>query len=234
MIYSHKHHNLTPKKPNEIFAYICHFIFAIVIATSYDTATQIFINPEIPFLSNLDSVISSFEICLAYVAIISGWVGYSRSMIKWPHKNTKIGALRFSLDIAILFCYFGLITSAQPQNEFQNYFLSWISGLFVLFVLWDVLKIKEHYEKHETKRNGELIRSCLKTVVFLIVFFALPLIFTLLSEIEMGVIDDNIIYMGVMGLTMFLLILYRYTKWSINRSRKSGRGKNNKFSNTES
>lgn len=199
-----------------------------MIATSYDTATHVFINPETPFLSNTDSIVTSFEMLLAYVAIISGWVGYSRSMIKWPHKNTKAGALRFSLDIAILFCYFGLITSAQPQNEFQNHFLSWISTLFVLFVLWDLLKIKEHYEKNETKRNSALLRSFFKTCVFLIIFaFGVPFAFALSSENKTDIIDDDMIYMGVMSLTIFLLLLYRYVKWSISLARKSGRSDRN-------
>lgn len=207
---------MIPKKPNEIFSYICHFIFAIVIASTYETATNVFMNPEIPYLSNTDSFISSLEIFLAYVAIISGWVGYTRSMIKWPHKNTKEGAFRFALDITILFCYFGLIESTHPQNAFQNYFLYWLTALFGLFLIWDIFKIKEYHEKNESKRNTALVRSFLKTIgFFLIIAIIIPIIYNTSLEHKTGVITDDIIYIIILGFTIFVLLAYRYLKWSV-------------------
>ena len=80
---------MTPKNSTEIFSYICHIIFAIIIATSYDSTTQVFMNSEKPFSESFESIIQGLEIILAYVVVISGWVGYSRSMLKWPHKDTK-------------------------------------------------------------------------------------------------------------------------------------------------
>ena len=215
---------LMPKKPNEIFSYIAHFIFAVVIATTYDIAANVFINP-IPMLSTADHLISGMEICLAYLAIISGWVGYARSMIKWPHKNTKTGAFRFALDIGILFCYFGLITSTRSENQFQEYFLYWIVSLFCLFVVWDAVKIKEYRKK--TKRNSALYRSFLKTAVFLIIFIVMLWIFTWLLENKTEIITD-MVYVLVLGVTMILLLFYRYLKWSILRKPRPRRTHNSK------
>lgn len=208
---------MIPKKPAEIFSYICHFIFAIIIANSYDTATKIFINPEKIFLSDFSLIIPALELLLAYVIIISGWVGYSRSMIKWQHTNTKSGALRFSLDLAILFCYFGLISSADPQNIFREYFLNWIIVLFSLFIVWDILKIKEYYKKaNNNKFNVALLRSFWKTVVFFIIFVVVvPFTFNFLLEIQVGIINDDIIYGFILLFVMFWILLYRYWKWSI-------------------
>ena len=81
---------MLPNKPNEIFAYICHFIFAIVIAKSYDVVAKVTIDSDGKFLSGLDSLIPIIEILLVYVIIVSGWIGYTRSMIKWPHTNANM------------------------------------------------------------------------------------------------------------------------------------------------
>lgn len=210
-------HVLTPKKPAEIFSYICHFIFAIIIATSYDTAKQIFINPEKMIFADFDSIILSLELLLAYVTIISGWVGYSRSMIKWPHTNTKLGAFRFTLDLAILFCYFGLISSIDIQNEFRDYFLYWISALFILFILWDIIKTREHYnKKNNQKFNIALENSFLKTVTFLTIFILIiPFIFQLWLQNQIGIITDQVIYGIILIITILCMLFYRYWKWSM-------------------
>ena len=218
---------MIPKKPAEIFSYICHFIFAIIIANSYDTATKIFIAPEKIFLSDSNLIIPALELLLAYMIIISGWVGYSRSMIKWQHTNTKSGALRFSLDLAILFCYFGLISSADPQNIFREYFLNWIIVLFSLFIVWDILKIKEYYKKaNNNKFNMALVKSFGKTGVFCIIFAFVPLTFNFLLENQVGVINDEIIYGFILLFVMFLMLLYRYWKWSIPPQRSPIQKKN--------
>ena len=199
-----------------MFSYICHFIFAIVIATSYDTATLVFVNPNMPFLSSPESLIFGLEMLLAYVAIVSGWVGYSRSMIKWPHSNTRAGSLRFSLDIAILFCYFSLITSASPQNVFREYFLEWLVALFALFTLWDILKISEHRERNQLQRNRSLSISFVKTVLFfvlfILIFFTEPHISEWSSQTN-GM--DNIVYIIVLVIVILILLFYRYVKWSM-------------------
>ncbi len=214
---------MIPKKPADIFSYICHFIFAIIITNSYDSAKQIFINPESGFLADTSSIIPSLELFLAYVAIISGWVGYSRSMIKWPHTNTRFGALRFSLDLAILFCYFGLISSVDLENGFRDHFLNWIIALFTLFMIWDVIKLKEHYRKENNyKFNIALGRSLTKTILFWLAFFvAVPVIFDSLLQNQIGIINDQVIYGSILILTISLLLLYRYWKWSIPPQKRS-------------
>lgn len=204
------------KKPPDIFSYICHFIFAVIIATSYEHAAHVFINPEKPFLEDALSVILGLELLLAYTAIVSGWVGYSRSMIKWPHTNTKSGSFRFCLDLGILFCYFGLIASAEPGRGFQDYFLNWIIVLFALFVAWDILKLKEHYKKRRRKMRQALESSLGKTVAFLVVFsvFAPPA-FDFIAENQTGVLTEPVTYGITLVLTIALMLLYRYWKWSI-------------------
>ncbi len=220
------------KKDKDIFSSICHFIFAVVIAISYNTAAgvffdpEVFFNPGVSFLTNLDSVIPILELLLAYVAIISGWVGYSRSIKKWPHTDGKLGAFRFSLDIAILFCYFGLLTSASPQNEFQNYFFYWLASLSILFIIWDAIKIKEYYQKGQPRKIAALFRSLGKTIAFsFMIIIALPLMFMILSENTNEVITYDTVYTGILVSTMGVLIVYRYVKWSVYQKQIPSRSK---------
>ena len=203
------------QKPNEVFSNICHFVFAIVIATSYNTAAQIFINPDKPFLSDSSTIIPGLELLLAYITIVSGWVGYSRSMAKWPHKNTKAGTFRFSLDIAILFCYFGLIASADTQNGFRDYFLNWILALFFLFIVWDIFKMKEYFGKTAIVRQQALFRSLGKSIAFTVLFFFLFVFFGFSSAIQIGIITGDVVYGIFLIAAMFLMLAYRYLKWSI-------------------
>lgn len=47
-------HSIIPQKPEDAFPLIGHFIFAIVIASSYDLAARVFLSPEDPVYSGLD------------------------------------------------------------------------------------------------------------------------------------------------------------------------------------
>ena len=216
----------TPKSHAEIYPFIVHFLFAVIIATSYETAILVFINPERAFSFNFESLIPGLELLLAYAAIISGWVGYSRSMIKWPHQNTKSGVSRFVLDLAILFCYFGLIVLADPQNNtFKENFVSWLVAMFVLFFIWDLAKIIEYRKPHVSKA---LWRSLLKTIIFLILitmtYMLFPTVSKLLGWIEKSdatLTSDNIVYGVFLIVITALMILYRYWKWSIHQRKES-------------
>lgn len=219
---------MTPRKRTEIFAYICHFIFAIIIANSYETATEVFINPGWTFLTDSSALTSALELFLAYVIAISGWVGYARSMTKWPHADTKAGTVRFVLDITILFGYFWLISSAGTQNEFDLNFLYWIVGLFSMFIVWDTLKRSEHIKKYEGSNNS-LDSSLLKTGIFLGIFVFVTIGYNLLLENQVGIINKEIIYPGTLILCSILVIIYRYVKWAV----PSKKRKINKATNSE-
>lgn len=204
------------KKRADIFSYICHFIFAIILANSYETATSVLIDPGWEFLSNGNTIISGMELLLAYTITISGWVGYSRSMIKWPHTNIKSGTTRFILDLLVLFFYFWLISSAGTENEFNVYFLHWIVGLFVLFAMWDILKIKEHHKKSKTARQRQaLYWSFLKTVVFGVIYLIIAVSYQPALENQTELITEQIIYVIWLGMSIGAMMAYRYWKWSI-------------------
>ena len=136
-------------------------------------------------------------------------------MVRWPHKDNKIGALRFSLDIAILFCYFGLIVSNQHPDGFRVYFLPWILAIFAMFVGWDILKIIEHHEKNEHNRNVGLFRRSVITLFFVILFSVTWGIFTYLIENPLEIANHDVSYLIILVVTAFLALAYRYMKWRI-------------------
>ena len=169
-------------------------------------------------------MIPGIELLLAYVVIVSGWVGYSRSMIKWPHTNTKSGTLRFVLDLAILFCYFGLIALADPPNDFQDHFVLWIIAMFALFSVWDMVKLVEN----RTERPGDrLLVSFFKTAFFLIFFLSISLIYSLISGLIETMEKSDVLISADAFYGIFLVVVtvfmigYRYWKWSVLPQRRS-------------
>ena len=214
-------HSTIPQKPELAFPFICHFIFAIVIAGSYDLASDVLLYPADPAYSSLDRFLDFLELAVAYVAIISGWLGYARSEHKWPHRDTKSGMLRFIVDIAILFCYFGLIEAADPARDvFRDQFMLWICAMFGLYLFSDLCKRHDHKSKtYNTYNNRRLNWSVSLTLIFLGISVGVGT----LNAYTQGLWgdDDGALYMIVLLSIIAILLLYRFPKWKIHP--KSGR-----------
>lgn len=78
--------SIIPQKPEGAFPLICHFVFAVVIAGSYDLAARVFLSPEDPVYSGLDPFLVALELTVAYVSVITGWLGYARSGHRGPRR----------------------------------------------------------------------------------------------------------------------------------------------------
>jgi hypothetical protein len=109
-----------------------------------------------------------FHICtlgLAYLTIITSWVGYHRSIKKVGISvRNPWGYWRFWVDITLLIAYFVLAVSF---NNFRRELIVLVVVYF-LFFIWDQLKKKERpeIEEERTLRRGV-------TVVWLFVFLIL-------------------------------------------------------------
>ena len=215
---------MIPKKHTEIFSYICHFIFAIIIANSYGIAYNVFFSSNGTFITNSDLVMPTIELIFVYFIIISGWVGYARSMVKWQHKNSKLGATRFILDLMILFCYFGLLSLTNVSddltstNEFKDQFLYWILTIFTLFIVWDIVKFFEHKGKYRI--CDRLVWSGIKTVSTFILLLIFSLILESSKDFEYGIINEQNTYNLIFISTFIVVIGYRWIKWSNNKRDK--------------
>ena len=212
-------HTIIPQKPEEAFSFICHFIFAIVIANSYDLAAKVFLSPPDPVYSSLDLFLTALELSVGYVAIIAGWLGYARSVSKWPHQDTKYGMLRFVTDIAVLFCYFGLIEAADPTHDvFRDQFTGWICALFLLYFVSDVFKRQDHKSKtYNTNNNRRLKVSMVLTLIFL----GVSVVLYVLNAHARGLwdSDNGALYLMILVGTIFMLLLYRVPKWNVDKTR---------------
>ena len=69
--------------------------------------------------------------------------------------------LRFVTDLAVLFCYFGLIEAADPVRDvFRGQFMFWILAMFFLYALSDLLKNLYHESRsYNASKNRELRKS---------------------------------------------------------------------------
>lgn len=196
---------MTPKDPPEVFPYIIHFIFAIVIANSYVTAKQVFVDSWPLLLHNYDVLAHILGLVVVYIIIISGWIGYSRSLIKWPYKDTKLSVYRFILDFAVLFCYFVLVNIIEVIGDFELYLSAWIVILFTCFVLWDILKLIEN-KKIGDKDN---IRRMNRSLAITVIFFVISSIFLIIYH------TFDVIFIVLIAVELLIVLGFRYYKWPI-------------------
>lgn len=75
------------------------------------------------------------------VLTVLSWDGYMMSIAKKPLFSTW----RFSIDVALVFIYmFFLISSKQ-----DGFWLPILAFVFVLYVIWDFLTVREHLDKYD-------------------------------------------------------------------------------------
>ena len=110
-----------------------------------------------------------------------------------------------------------LIEISNTTDGFQLQYLSWLITLFWIFLVWDVFKIKEHYEKGQNKRNNRLTTSFIKTLGFAVLFTIIGIVnpHTVRLSESIDWIDNDMRYVGIMFLSILLVIAYRWVKWSM-------------------
>jgi hypothetical protein len=80
---------------------------------------------------------------VAMIATVLSWDGYLVSIGNKP----LFGFWRFAIDLVLVFIYmFLLMTSGHP-----NLWLAVICVIFVLYVVWDALTIREHIQEYDGK-----------------------------------------------------------------------------------
>jgi hypothetical protein len=79
--------------------------------------------------------------------MISGWLGYTKSINDKPHTEGGLGNARFVIDLTISFFMLYLLVLTS-KNYFIYYFgdafLKILPTIFFLYVLWDFIKSKEY------------------------------------------------------------------------------------------
>jgi len=194
-------------KPSDFYQFAIHLIYAIIIAQSFEIAKEILI-PINGVFSSFSNIVDAAGLFFVYFIIVSGWVGYARSISRVPHKDNLLGTTRFTLDLTILFIFFYLLNIVN-NDGFLAQFNWMIVGLFIIYAIWDQVKYKEYKNKKKEKkhRSGQ-------TLWFLLFFFILALVY---QEV---VLDSELIFASQDAEEfIFILILfgltfaYRFWKW---------------------
>ena len=167
-------------------------------------------------------ILRSTALLLSYVFIISGWVGYSKSISKRPHKENGLGNSRFVIDLVILYLAFYLLNLTDPVKfkpfiSVFNDFLLTFPVTFLVYIVWDILKYFE-YRDSSTEQKTSISRAR-KTLYVLVLFVIQYCIYSFVivpyyhDKLKWG---NDIIWEEVILITSIAIILfYRKSKWVI-------------------
>ena len=117
-----------------------HILFAIVLAHSFLLASDALIPISEAF--EPARLATTATLMFSYLLIVSGWVGYARSVSVRPHKDTGWGVARFVLDIAIIFEYFYVLQISQTGHAGEIPYA--LAVIFGTYIVHDCVKSIEH------------------------------------------------------------------------------------------
>lgn len=117
----------------------------------------------------------TLTLALGFLTLVLSWFGYHASIQRLPLRyETTSGLFRFLLDVLLVALY------AVIMLQFRRFdvVLALLVVVYVLYVVWDVLKILEHRDKsHDTSaRFVARHRRELVTVFWCLVFIVLALV----------------------------------------------------------
>lgn len=214
--------SLFTHKLAEFYPYAVHILFTLVLTASFEMAQDVFI--PIGEVTKYSQQINSFALFFIYFIIISGWIGYARSVSRRPHTDTTWGTLRFVIDILIILTIFYLSGLAEPvdfQAHFMETFMWVIPALFFLYTIWDSVRYVEYSSNNikyadaaEKQSEQKILTGRLKTTIFFflitisqsLLYFNFSPALTLASSIYST-------YAIFIISSITLIALYRYVKW---------------------
>jgi len=188
---------------SKIYVLAIQIIFGVIIGVSL-----------INYSVELVPIAFSFEqamVLIAFSTVMVSLIGYSITIKARPHRNFS----RFVIDLILLYFYFQLIYS--PLQSFE-YFLLWFPLIFGLYVLWQYLEAKE-YKSISAKNFRFSIGIFVGFVLIYVAYYFHPNKIQNLS-IEVSKLDygqAGMIEGGILGLVIFLVILYRLLYYLIEK-----------------
>ena len=162
--------------------------------------------------------IHAMGLFLVYAFIISGWIGYHRSISKNPHKGA-LGNVRYVIDLAIIFLVYYLVSIANPSSNarFGEAFEWVFPTIFALYLAWDIVKVLEYKQT----RTSNMIRAkrTVITGVILVAFLAQASSYNIASHSSgiTSIPDSNKITIDIAYIVTSLILIgmYRASKWEI-------------------
>ncbi|MGI0102857.1 MAG: hypothetical protein ACREA7_09735 [Nitrosotalea sp.] len=210
-----------PKDLSDFYQLSVHLIYAVIIAQTYVIVTDIFL--PIDKLDTYDGVVSAFALGLAYFVIISGWIGYFKSIKRDPHKG-RAGNARFAVDLIILFLFYYLLTLADPTNKADYWYtFVWVFPvIFAAYLAWDCLKYHEYIHEHASEKNYRKGRLKI-TIVFFAIFLVQAFAYYFATNYHPDLIWQGHVAWNLIFIPSSILFtyLYRRRKWKTGNKRKS-------------
>ncbi len=156
------------KKLSTLYVTLLEVIVAVIIGQSFFQADEIFI-PMSKIWESTRSFVDAAGMLMAYFIVISGWIGYYRSVHKEPHKG-RAGNMRFVIDLTIVFFTYYIVSVANPSSSgfFGEIFLWVLPAMFILYLLWDAVKFVEY--KNDVNNKSIRWRRMITTVLFASIF----------------------------------------------------------------
>jgi hypothetical protein len=209
------------KKLSAFYRDLLELIVAVIIGQSFFQADAIFI-PLSKVLVGERGIVDGLGMFMAYFIVISGWIGYYRSVNKEPHKG-RAGNMRFVLDLAIVFLTYYIVSVANPTSagHFGDIFQWVLPVMFIFYLLWDVTKTIEY---NNDVNNADIrFRRMITTAIFAAAFILLSFIYTReLSSWGQAYPTNppwNKTHFDVVYIiaSIILVGLYRFLKWDDKR-----------------
>ena len=211
----------------EFYQHAIHVIYAVLIGQSFFMAKDVFI--PISKLNSFDGIVNASALFFAYFFIITGWIGWNRSISDNPHREGRLGVLRFSIDLFILFITYYLLTLANPLNN-ETYSITFIwllPSIFGCYLLWDIVKYFEYRNIKKSKKKTRKTRLFI-TVIFLVFFIILSNIYSYAVTTQNFEGSGNSLLTLMFIFSSFgLTALYRRRKWWGKEKAKTGEKKIN-------
>ncbi len=158
-----------------------------------------------------DNHTTVMTLTFAYILIVSGWVGYSRSVSIKPHKDTNPGAIRFVIDLVILFEYFYLLRISQTEHASD--FPIAVVVIFLTYMLWDAVKYREHSagDRVWIKRRGKTTKKLFGVVFSVTILYYVGLFEIITLDVWVSAYDLVVIVF------ILLILAYRAAKWNLTK-----------------
>jgi hypothetical protein len=211
----------SPKNVTQFYPFAVHIIYAVIVTLSFEIASRVLVPFSLAF-SSYDAVLRSTAISLSYFLIISGWVGYSKSISKRPHGENRLGIARFVVDLLILYLAFYLLNLTDPLKfkpfiSVFNQFLFAFPLTFIFYIIWDILKYLEY--KDTSKEQKTSISRTRKTVyafaLFAIQYCAYSFVIVPYYHDKLKWGSDVIWEEALLIVSIVITFFYRRSKWVI-------------------